>query len=160
MTMKNNPIITTTWIPDGNAGTRATLVTMANLATCALSDELFSTFATMFNTTNDVDRQLRPRYQYLDEEVETLYAPEYNLLHMLETGYLIGDCDDIAMFYAAIFKGMGLPTRLVAMRTKHNDPEFYHVVVEVFERNRWRRYDPTVVPSLAQVDFGQMVQYV
>jgi len=157
----NRTIVTTSYIPEGNPGTRITLQVMARLARRAITLPWFAEFALQFSNASSADSYLRPFFHYLDEDVETLYAPEFNLIHLLEHGNLIGDCDDIAMFYAAIFKAIGIERiRFVAMRTRKGDPDFYHVVVEAFEDGRWKRFDSTVKPSLVQIDYGQMVEYV
>jgi len=149
-----------TSIAPGEQGTRETLRMMAGLAREASRDSRFIEFANLFQSAADVHASLSGVYKYQDEEIETLYAPTFNLNYFNQTGELTGDCDDIAMFYAAIFRVLGLPTRFVAMKTKRHDPEFLHVVVESFEDGRWRRYDPTVQPGLVQIDFGRMVEYV
>lgn len=158
--MLNNSIITTTTIAPGPQGTAETLRVMAGLARNAATWDTFQVFSRLFENAAQVDKTLRPHYEYVAEEVETLYAPEYNLMNLIRNGKLIGDCDDIAMFYAAIFYVLGIPARFVAMRTKKNDPLFYHVVVEAFEHDRWKRFDPTVIPSLVEIDFGQMLEYI
>lgn len=147
-------------IGTGAQGTRETLRIMAGLARDACNDQLFADYASAFKTTAEVHREHYPLYKYQHEEVETLYAPEYNLQILFDTGSLTGDCDDISMFYAALFYAMGLPTRFVAMKTKKFDPEYLHVVTEAFEDNRWKRFDPTVTPGMVQIDYGRMIENV
>ena len=153
------PDIFTTTIGKGAQGTRETLRIMAGMVRRASAMELFREFAQMFPNAQSVE-EIRKYYQYTPEDIETLYAPEYQLYLFIHTGKFTGDCDDIAMMYAAIFNVLGLPTRLVAMKTKRHDPEFLHVVVETLENNRWKRFDPTVKPGMVQIDFGQMVEYI
>lgn len=155
-----NPIITTVSIATGAQGTLETLRIMRGLAVHAAEWDLFKDFALMFRSASEVDATLRPHYEYTDEPVETLFAPEYNLAHYMKFGKIIGDCDDIAMFYAAIFNVLGIRCRLVAMRTRRNDPNYFHVVVEAYEYDRWKRFDATVVPGLMQIDYGRMEVYV
>jgi len=147
-------------IGTGAQGTRETLRIMAGLARDAANDPHFQEFARSFRNADHVNVELYHAYKYQDEEIETLYHPVFNLGYLLETGELTGDCDDIAMFYAAVFTVLGIPCRFVAMKTKRHDPEFLHVVVEAFENNRWKRFDPTVTPGLVQIDYGRMVEYV
>ena len=158
--MNLNPIITQTSIAAGPQGTRETLRIMAGLSRNASRWELFRDFSRMFTNASEVDSVLRPFYRYANEDVETLYAPEYNLTHLIKTGSLTGDCDDIATFYGAIFYVLGIPARFVAMRTRQYDPDYYHVVVEALEADRWKRFDATVIPGLVQVDYGQMWEYI
>jgi hypothetical protein len=146
-------------IQSGNAGTRETLVIMRNLALKAKRNATFFEFASSFKNADDVN-VLRDHYRYVPEEIETLIAPEFNLYYFLHFGEFIGDCDDIAMLYGAVFNVIGIPSRLVAMRTERGNPEFLHVVIEAFEGGRWKRYDPTVISGLRQVDYGQMLEYI
>ena len=151
--------ISTTTIGKGAQGTRETLRIMAGMVRHAVSMEPFREFALFFPNAQSVE-VIRKYFRYTPEDVETLYSPEYQLYSLIHTGQFTGDCDDIAMMYAAIFHVLGLSTRFVAMKTKRNDPEFLHVVVETFENNRWKRFDPTVKPGMIQIDFGQMVEYI
>lgn len=146
-------------IAHGPQGTRETLVMMAALAHEAQSSETFRAFARWIKSVAEINA-LRRFYVYTPEEVETLYAPEINLRHFIEHGSLIGDCDDISTFLAAIFLFHRVPSRFVAMRTKRNDPDFYHVVVEAFLGDNWKRFDLTVPPAMQQIDYGQMIEYV
>ena len=153
-------MITRTSIAPGPQGTLETLRIMAGLVRDSVTDPAMRHFGRHFRTAGHVDRIIRPSYRYVEEEVETLYTPEFNLGRYLSGQTIVGDCDDISMFYAAIFKSMGLSTRFVALRTRRNDPQYFHVVVEVYEDNRWKRFDPTVIPGLTQIDYGQMIEYV
>lgn len=149
-----------TSIATGEQGTLETLRIMAGLARESSNYPEFLEFAHSFSSASDVNRNLYHLFEYQDEEIETLISPETNLEILNKTGKLIGDCDDIAMFYAAIFYALGIPARFVAMKTKKNDPDFLHVVAEAFEDNRWKRFDPTVKPGLIQIDYGRMTEYV
>jgi transglutaminase-like putative cysteine protease len=153
------PKVIHTTIQPGNAGTRETLVIMRNLALKAAYSEFFYRWAMSFRNTDHVNT-IRDVYTYTPEEIETLIAPEYNLQYFMEFGTFIGDCDDIAMLYGAIFNVRGIRSRFVAMRTERDNPEFLHVVIEAYEDNRWKRFDPTVQPGLRQVDYGQMMEYL
>jgi len=147
-------------IGTGEQGTLETLRIMAGLARDAANDVIFQAFARSFRSADHVNAELYHAFEYRNEIIETLYHPVYNLEHLRQTGVLMGDCDDIAMFYAAVFTVIGIPSRFVAMKTKKSDPEFLHVVVEAFENNRWKRFDPTVIPGLVQIDYGRMIEYV
>lgn len=84
----------------------------------------------------------------------------FNMHRLLQNQDIVGDCDDVAMFLAAVLKIKNYRTRFVALRTRRHDPEFYHVVTEAMEQGQWKRFDPTVVPGLIQVDYGQMIEYL
>ena len=159
--MNRAPFITQMSIADGPQGTLETLRIMASVTRRAVNDSDFRAYIGQnFRTADDIERTFRPLYRYTDEPVETLYAAEWNLQHLLNNGYLIGDCDDISMFYGAAFRVLGLPVRFVAMRTKKMDPNFHHVVVEAFENGQWRRFDATVHPSVNHIIYGTMVENV
>lgn len=164
MILHRNPIVQTVYVPNGSSGTKATLQLMSRLARRATTIPAFVVFAQnlqlLGGDTEAINEFLAKYYDYTDEEIETLYAPEYNMIHLLDKRKLIGDCDDISMFYAAVFKTLGYRVRFVAMKTKRNDPEYRHVVAEVLEDGRWKRYDPTVGANVTQIDYGQMVEYV
>jgi len=147
-------------IGSGEQGTLETLRIMASLTRDAANNPEFQSFARSFRSIDHVNAELYHAFKYRDEEIETLYHPVFNLEHLQQTGQLTGDCDDIAMFYAAIFTVLGIPSRFVAMKTRKHDDEFSHVVVEAFSNNRWKRYDPTVIPGMVQIDYGRMTEYV
>jgi hypothetical protein len=150
-------------IAHGNQGTLETLRIMVGLTIEAVNDLPFRNAVNKYfnlRTAGEIDAKIRNWYVYTPEEVETLYSPMFNMERFIMGADIIGDCDDIAMFLAAVLRVRQYPVRFVAMRTKRNDPEFYHVVVEALENKKWKRFDPTVIPGLVQVDYGRMVEYV
>lgn len=150
-------------IASGNQGTRETLRLMVALTLEAVRDETFHKWAAVlfdFPTAREIDAEVRRSYTYVDEEIETLYSPMFNMHRLLQNQDIVGDCDDVAMFLAAVLKIKNYRTRFVALRTRRHDPEFYHVVTEAMEQGQWKRFDPTVVPGLIQVDYGQMIEYL
>lgn len=154
-------------IGPGPMGTWETLQIMAKLAREAPEYYEFCEFVRDYlvhahhvRTPDDIDRSLRAIYAYTPEEVETLYAPPYNVSQLKQTGKLLGDCDDITMMYCACFHMFGWRSRMVAMRTRQNDPEFYHVVPEVQQAVTWKRYDPTLSQPTLHKHFGTMIVYV
>jgi transglutaminase superfamily protein len=156
-------------IAPGNQGTVETLRIMARLARESLNYQDFCDFmadivcnnVVLLSLPDDIDRYLRAIYRYENEDVETLYSPAYNAWQYRRTGMLRGDCDDISMFYAAVFTALGHKTRLVAMRTKRNDSEFHHVVVEIqYDPTLWKRFDATVPQGTAHNHYGTLIQYV
>lgn len=151
-----------THVAPGAQGTRETLNLMVSVTREAVRDSRFQEFAQHFDgmTPAEIDTQVRQVYTYVDEEIETLYSPLFNMARWLNGFDVVGDCDDVSMFLAAIFTALGYQSRFVAMQTKRNDPLYYHVVVEVKDGGKWKRFDPTVMQGLVQVDYGQMVIYV
>lgn len=148
-------------ISPGNQGTRETLILMAALVRDAVNDNFFVVCSEWFpETPAMIDFMVRADYTYTDEEIETLYTPVYNMHRYMDNQDIIGDCDDVSMFLAALFTVRGYQSRFVAMRTKKHDPSFLHVVVEALVDSRWKRFDPTVQPGLTQLDYGQMIEYV
>ena len=153
-------------IAPGPQGTLETLRIMAGLSRDAMNYQDFCSFMANLICSGDgnftrsgpdiIDRYLRSIFRYVNEDVETLYSPAYNVWQLTQTGYLMGDCDDISMMYAAVFNALGMRSRFVAMRTKPHDPNFYHVVVEVYYQGRWIRYDATVPPRTVHIEFGLM----
>lgn len=151
-------------IAHGPQGTRETLRIMAGLARDAKESPEFCAFVKEVTcTVRDpyaLDRFIRARYRYQFEEVETLYAPRFNVMFYRSNGYFTGDCDDVTMLYCAIFYVLGYNTRMVAMRTKREDENYYHVVPELFINNQWLRFDPTVPINTQHLYFGTMIEYV
>lgn len=75
-------------------------------------------------------------------------------------GYLEGDCDDISTFYAAIFKSLGYPTRLVAIRYDVSNPNFEHVFTQAYSMAVWQTFDATVPPGTQIKAIETMIQGV
>ena len=151
-------------IANGPQGTRETLRIMAGLAREARHSLEFCTFVRDLtcevHTPEEMDDYIRARYTYQHEDIETLYAPRFNVLHYRLHGYFTGDCDDVTILYCAIYNALGYPSRMVAMRTKRNDENYFHVVPELFIHERWLRFDPTVPPGTRHIYFGTMEEYV
>lgn len=150
--------VTLTSVAPGEQGTYETLMLMHGLVREAVNDSHFREFAHYFDgmTPGEIDMRIRQSYTYVEESIETLYSPLFNMTRFLNGFDIVGDCDDVSMFLAALFTLRGFQTRFVAMRTKKNDPLYYHVVVEAFDGGKWKRFDPTVIPGLIQIDYGQM----
>lgn len=148
-----------TSVAPGEQGTRETLNFMVGLVHEAVNDSHFREFVRYFDdmTPGEIDGMIRQHYTYVEESIETLYSPLFNMVRLINGYDIVGDCDDVSMFLAAIFTVCGYPSRFVAMRTKRSDPLFYHVVVETNDNGKWKRFDPTVMQGLVQVDYGQMV---
>lgn len=97
---------------------------------------------------------------YRPENEEILRSPEYMMGDLSRLGYIEGDCDDIAIFVATVFRVLGVPVRFVALRIKDNDPEFGHVFTELWTGNGWYALDPTVKPGTRYRYAERMIQHV
>lgn len=75
-------------------------------------------------------------------------------------GYLEGDCDDVSMFYAAVFTVMGIPARFVAIRYHNENPNFEHVFTQGYDMAEWRTFDATVQPGTTIKAIDAMIQEV
>lgn len=154
-------------IGPGQQGTVETVRLMARLAREALQYQDFCDFMSDIVCTrlssispDDIDNYLRTIYRYENEQIETLYSPAYNVYQLQRTGYLIGDCDDISMLYASVFLALGYKARFVAMRTKPNDMEYYHVVTDCKIGEHWKRYDATMPKQSIRTSYGSLIQEV
>jgi transglutaminase-like putative cysteine protease len=106
-----------------------------------------------------VDEYLRQRFIYTDENIETLVSPEYMLIGLEMNNRLYGDCDDITMLNAALLTCLDIKTRLVAIRSTFNDPNFDHVFLEAMHNGDWVPFDITVtlgteIESFARLTMG------
>lgn len=134
--------ITLGWIPDGHAGTDATLRRMRALIRTG------KTNAEVRQTAARIAAAVRPQKHYAEilrrihafvrdqiayipdiRDVETLHAPEFILQHKY------GDCDDKSVLVASLFESIGFKTKLVAVG---NTPAACcHVYVEVKLGKHW-----------------------
>ena len=97
---------------------------------------------------------------YRPEHEEILRSPDWMMRDLETQGYVEGDCDDIAIFLAALIKVLGNPVHFVAIRTKAEDPEFSHVFVEVWTGNGWTVMDPTVPHGTRYRTVERMIENV
>lgn len=102
-----------------------------------------------------IDARIRQQFRYRSENEEVIRTPEWMVGDLETLGYLEGDCDDIATFYAAVLKAFGFRVRLVAIRYDET-PEFKHVFVEVLNVG-WERVDPTVAPGTVHHETERMI---
>lgn len=94
-----------------------------------------------------VETFLRSRFQYVDEKIETLVAPDYMLQGLEINNALTGDCDDISVLHAALLTCMDIKVRFVAIRSNQDDPNYDHVFIEAWNGTDWLLYDITVPPG-------------
>jgi|SRR5215831_7060862 len=144
-----NSMIHWATIPDGQAGTRRTMETMAQMAREATQDPFFVQFARQFSSLGELESWMRNHFVYRDEHEEILRTPVFMLSDMGRTSGtrvvgLEGDCDDASTFLAAAAKAMGYRTRLVAIRYNKTNPDFEHVFTQAFDGGQWHMLDPTI----------------
>jgi len=133
------------WIPGGDAGTFATLERMAQLvrgeyasdAVRSLAIDVTPHHAPLGFTfcpgqrLTTLRQWLAGRLHFTEDPrgVEALHTPK-RLIEMLErTGELAVDCDDVAIFAAALAASLGYPVRFVAVALDFSDA-FVHVWAE------------------------------
>ena len=142
------PHMTLMAVPDGQAGTVATLKMMVDLARQFRRDPYIRTLTAGLvrnleakNYTAEVDtvfNWVRDNVRYtLDiNNVETIQWPTKTI----ELGY--GDCDDMATLLASMLESIGHPARFAALAFEPG-PAFDHVLVQTQVGNRWIPLDPT-----------------
>jgi transglutaminase-like putative cysteine protease len=143
------------WIPDGDAGTFATLRRMARVANQAQVDPLTVSTAhtivlpcTPRNTVCYAQRiraWLAARFQFVPDalDVDTAREPHYLLEQLNRQGVMTGDCDDAAVIAAALGKAIGLPARFQVLRFASQDNAFAHVYAELDTGQGWLDMDVT-----------------
>lgn len=121
-------------IPDGKAGTVATLkimreITKAGKTTLPVRNLALSLISSLpqkdyFNELKVLHRFVRDQIRYVRDVhgVETVQTPDVTL------SLRAGDCDDKSVLLAALLESIGHPTRFVAIGFKPDD--FVHVYVE------------------------------
>jgi transglutaminase-like putative cysteine protease len=157
-----NPQIRWSNIPEGKAGTRSTMQTMAQLARQAAQDPEFIKFMRQFSGVSDFEEWVRDHFVYRDEQQELIRTPIFMLEDMGRTSGthvvgLEGDCDDIATFISAGICVLGLPARLVAIRHDQNDPNFQHVFAQANESGQWITLDPTIDTDTTMQSLEDMI---
>jgi transglutaminase-like putative cysteine protease len=135
------------FIPEGRAGTLATLKIMARLARAAKTSLVIRSLAV--ELTNGCAQKdwlceikalhafVRDKIRYVKDvrDVETLTTPET----LLAIG--AGDCDDKSVLLAALLESINHPTRFVAIAFAPDD--FVHVFAETRVGNNWIALETT-----------------
>lgn len=130
-------------IPDGPAGTRVTLQTMASLVrtyrkVLRLRELALSIVRPVAGSKNffaeavALCEWVRGSIQYVRDirDVETIQTPVVTL------DYRQGDCDDQATLLATLLECVGFTTRFRAVATDPGGP-FVHVLTEALIENAW-----------------------
>lgn len=128
-------------IPDGKAGTVATLkimrqITKAGKTTLPVRNLALSLIGELsqkdwFNEVKLLHRFVRDQIRYVKDirGVETVQTPDVTL------SLKAGDCDDKSVLLAAMLEAIGHPTRFVAIGFRPDD--FVHVYVETRIGTSW-----------------------
>lgn len=101
-----------------------------------------------------VGRWVRRKMRFINEPVEMLHRPEWQLKEIAANGFCWGDCDDASMLVAAIGSAAGLDARLTAIRPP-SFGDFMHVFCELGYQGDWSVIDPTS-PYKAPEDWDRM----
>lgn len=141
----------------------ATLRVMASLARNAASDPGFRRWAKRFSSIEDVNAWVLQHFVYREEREETLREPQFMLADMgrVDNGRIVqleGDCDDISIFYTAVTKSIGFPSRFVAIRYTPEHPEFEHVFAQAHDGRQWLTLDATTDTTMEPIE--EMIQNV
>lgn len=146
---------TLAYVPDGSAGTAATLEAMVKLTRASkILPEIRNLAAeiTMPVRAKNVLGELRAvqlwvqrNIRYLKDVrgVETLTPPVYTL------ALGAGDCDDSSMLTAALLESIGYKTRFVAVGRLPG--RYSHVFPEIRVKNRWIAAEVTQPWALGQL---------
>ena len=96
-----------------------------------------------------VDTFLRRNFMWKEDEVngvpmEAIQTPEWMIEGREQTGYFVGDCDDISTLEASLLTVMGIQCRFVVIRSKPDTMVYDHVFVEALADGKWIVSDITV----------------
>lgn len=142
-------------IAGGDLGASQTLAAMRDTARAALKDpRVLEAAGTIVRAApaRDYAGQVRllrawvaSHTKFLRDPVglELLRTPRYMLDEIARVGVAQGDCDDIALFAAALGLAVGLPARFVALGFRGATGPFTHVITELRAGDRWLELDTT-----------------
>jgi len=118
---------------------------------------LIKPLANRLRTPASIDAYVRSVFRYESEPVETLCTVQFMVDSISKYGYFVGDCDDVSIFLASLLKSLGYRVKFVAIATKRNDPNFYHVFTDVMISGQWFRFDPTVSSGTTHIYYKEMI---
>lgn len=138
---------TLTSLPDGRAGTWATLAAMRKLVRAFKLDPEIRHFA--LDLISDLEPKdykgeikrihafVRDSIRYVQDitDTETLTSP--NVMLKIRQG----DCDDKVTLLCTLLESIGIPTRMVAVAFRFG--EFEHVLAEAKMKDRWFALETT-----------------
>lgn len=143
------------WIPQGDAGTLATLRKMRDRAVLAQVDPLTMDTAhrivvgeTPRNTEGyalAIREWLRDNFRFVPDsrDVDTMRDPHKLLLQLAADGKMTGDCDDLAMLAAAFGLAVGLTPRFTVLGFPSMQDQYGHVYAELETDRGWVAIDTT-----------------
>lgn len=133
------------WIPEGRAGTHATIAQMRRLCLQDRTAPEIVELASSFPTPILVDQLFRQVWVIVDdpEGYEYIRAPRQQARDFLSTGTLQGDCDDASTLSACLLSALGYPAIITAIR-RVGEPEFSHVYTSAYEDGVRVDIDPIV----------------
>jgi transglutaminase-like putative cysteine protease len=155
-------------LPDGAAGTRATLRLMAGLARQYRKSMPIRSLAldivnrvpgkNFAGEARELCLWVRNNIRYTRDvrDVETLQTP----LKTLDIGQ--GDCDDQATLLSSLLEAVGFKTRFLAIKTATLGP-FVHVICEAYVVKEWVPLETTEPwePGTFPIRFaGSMIEHV
>jgi transglutaminase-like putative cysteine protease len=142
-------------IPDGDAGTRATLYAMRAIVRESVTVPAVRAVAVRLamevapgNTRGIIDAisDYCHRVIHFTRDplgVEQLHYPEVMLAMIERVGRVGVDCDDAAMLVAVLAESVGVPARFSAVAFVDRAAPFSHVYAELSDGLGWRIVDPT-----------------
>lgn len=156
------------WLPPGDAGTRATLRAMRAEVHAGLLDPAVRTAALGIirhipardgrGHADTLRRWLGERWRFVRDPdgVEYVLTPREQLERLYRVGALEGDCDDAAVLGATLGKVIGLPARFRALA--FGGP-YRHVVADLLTPAGWRDLDVTaaaqrIPPTISRTLLG------
>lgn len=155
--------VSTSVIPRGEAGTRATLARMRALALAGVVVPIVraaASVAVRYIPAADPAAQLAALRDWIEDrilfmrdpagDVELLHAPELILRMIRAQGIAQVDCDDVAIFAATLASAIGYRTRFLAVAfarrdVPDRDAPFAHVWAEAWNARdkAWADFDIT-----------------
>jgi hypothetical protein len=144
-------------IPDGDAGTYATVEAMRALARrdALTPDVRLAASAAVRGVPFDrgnvhagiLGRWIEARVYFLADPLyaEALHAPAWQIREILTRGVIGVDCDDVAMLAAAMGLSIGLRARFVLVGFNLPNAPFRHIWTELaaVQNPHWVAIDPT-----------------
>src|SRR5215831_1690365 len=122
------------WIPEGKAGTRATLHQMAELVRRDSQEPAVQQLAEQYPSPILIDQFFRLTWAVVPDpdEYEFVRAPKLQAEIYLESGTLEGDCDDASTLSACLLRALRWPCVITAIR-RPGEADFSHVFTTAYE---------------------------
>jgi hypothetical protein len=143
----SRPALINLWIPDGKAGTHATIYQMQRLAYQDRTEPAVLSLADQYPTPTSIDDFFRAVWRVVPDpdDCEYIRAPKHQAEFYFANGYLEGDCDDASTLSACLLSAVGWPAVITAIR-RPGDADFSHVFTSAMENGVRVDIDP-IVPA-------------